>query len=110
MEIVTHSHLKEFMSLHGSQKMYFVTKNAERTYEEMDVSGEVFLVFGKETWGLPPALLANNQEQCFRIPMRDEVRSLNLSSAAAVVIYDVLRRRRFSGLSLSGGGVSPINS
>ncbi|MCJ7681920.1 MAG: tRNA (cytidine(34)-2'-O)-methyltransferase [Candidatus Aminicenantes bacterium] len=105
VDIRYHSNLAEFMALHGSGNLAFITKKADRTYNQMDVSKEIFLVFGKETWGLPPDLLQANPMRCFRIPMKEEARSLNLASAAAVVIFDVLRRMRFPGLIRSGGAI-----
>jgi tRNA (cytidine/uridine-2'-O-)-methyltransferase len=62
----------------------------------------VFLVFGKETKGLPEELLKANIDRCVRIPMRNGLRSLNLSNSAAIAVYEVLRQRDFDGLMEEG--------
>jgi tRNA (cytidine/uridine-2'-O-)-methyltransferase len=62
----------------------------------------VFLMFGKETKGLPEELLYKNPDRCVRIPMRDSLRSLNLSNSAAIAVYEVLRQRDFDGLRPDG--------
>ena len=61
-----------------------------------------YILFGKETKGLPEPLLAANPEKCVRIPMRDGLRSLNLSNSAAIAVYEVLRQRGFEGLREDG--------
>lgn len=76
---------------------YFTTKGG-RPYYEVKFEADDFLVFGKETAGLPKELLAQNPEYCLRIPMQGEVRSLNLSNAVAVAIYEALRQHNFPNM------------
>lgn len=82
---------------------YFTTK-APRKYTDVDLAGggKVYLMFGKETRGLPETLLAANPETCVRIPMLPNLRSLNLSNSVAIAVYEALRQRNFEGL-LEGG-------
>ena len=78
-----------------------VTK-APRTYAEVHYPDNCFLVFGKETAGLPETLLQEHPEDCVRIPMRDSLRSLNLSNCAAIAAYEVLRQWDFPNLVEQG--------
>jgi tRNA (cytidine/uridine-2'-O-)-methyltransferase len=80
----------------------FLTKRAQETYEKIDFSGNVYIVFGKETAGLPEKLLKKYQKKCFRIPMVKDARSLNLSNAAAIVVYEAFRQNGFAGLRKRG--------
>ncbi len=73
-----------------------------QTYEKIDYSGDVFLVFGKETAGLPEKIMKKYDQKCFRIPMVKEARSLNLSNAAAIVVYEAFRKNGFAGLKQQG--------
>jgi tRNA (cytidine/uridine-2'-O-)-methyltransferase len=77
---------------------YYSTKKAEKSYTDVKYPEDCFLVFGKETAGLPEELIRENMEFCVRIPMREGIRSLNLSNSAAVIIYEALRQNGFNGL------------
>ena len=80
---------------------YFSTK-ATKIYSDAEYPDTVYMFFGKETKGLPEELLAANKENCVRIPMVEEARSLNLSNAVAVVVYDIFRQQGFKGLKQQG--------
>lgn len=77
---------------------YYSTTKGKRNYTEAEYKKDCFLVFGKETAGLPKPLLESNREYCIRIPMIDEARSLNLSNSVAVVVYEALRHIGFPGM------------
>ncbi len=77
----------------------FATKRAKKLYTEFQYTPETFLVFGRETEGLPENVLQANKEHCIRIPMLAGVRSLNLSNSVAIVLYEALRQQSFYGLS-----------
>ena len=68
-------------------------------FKQASASGKIYLIFGKESTGIPPEILRSNMDRCFRIPMTAECRCLNLSNAAAVVIYEVMRQTGYPGLS-----------
>lgn len=85
----------------GSGCYYFSTK-APRCYTEVTYPKKVFLMFGKETKGLPEDLLRANYGQCVRIPMWEEIRSLNLSNSVAIATYEALRQRSFGNLVQAG--------
>lgn len=102
LEIEIHENLQDFLIKYNPQEkeMYFVTTKGQHTYAEKDYSKskEVYLLFGKETKGLPEDLLQQNIENAIRIPMRKTLRSLNLSNSVAIVAYEVLRQANFQNL------------
>lgn len=102
LDITYHESLAAFLSRAEGEKIFFFTTKAPKRYTDADYRGRVFLVFGKETAGLPEQLLYDNYEKCVRLPMKAKLRSLNLSNAAAVAVYEALRQRDFYGLE--GGG------
>ena len=94
--------IEDFFLIHKNKNFSFITKKASKTYDNIDFSSEVFLIFGKETSGLPEELLKENRERCYRIPMKSDARSLNLSNAVAIIIYEACRQKRFESLRLDG--------
>lgn len=71
--------------------MYFATTKAHKVYSEVDYEPDCYLMFGKESAGIPEEILVENEDHCVRIPMWGEIRSLNLSNSVAVVLYEALR-------------------
>ena len=102
LDITYYESLDEFLHINANEKMYFFSTKAPRAYAEIEYPERVFLVFGKETKGLPEPLLQANPDTCVRIPMRDKLRSLNLSNSAAIAVYEVLRQQNFAGLREDG--------
>ena len=78
----------------GDRRYWFFTKNAVQSYTEVQYAPEDVFVFGSESQGLPPSVIAANSDHCLRIPMRPEARSLNLSVSVAVVLYEAKRQIR----------------
>ncbi|MBS4761938.1 tRNA (uridine(34)/cytosine(34)/5-carboxymethylaminomethyluridine(34)-2'-O)-methyltransferase TrmL [Carnobacteriaceae bacterium zg-ZUI252] len=104
VEIVYHKNLDAFLEFAKDKPFYLVTKFADHIYSDVNYTTEedVYLMFGKETTGLPEELMQRYKERCIRVPMNDEhVRSLNLSNTAALVIYEVLRQQSFPNLELT---------
>lgn len=93
-----HENFSEILQQYEGHRFYYSTTKAERRYDEICYSNQDFLVFGKETAGLPEDLLAANRDYCIRIPMITDARSLNLSNAVAVVAYEALRQFNYQGL------------
>jgi len=102
VEIAYYDTMDDFFEKHRGKNFNFITKKASKSYDEIDFSGDVFLIFGKETSGLPEELLKKNRERCYRIPMKFDARSLNLSNAVAIVVYEACRQKGFESLQLSG--------
>lgn len=82
---------------------YFGTTKGKRRYSDVNYQDGDYLVFGKETKGLPETLLHDHYERCIRIPMRQEFRSLNLSNAVAVVLFEAMRQLDFPDMETKGG-------
>ena len=97
LDITYYDSLDDFLNRNRDEAMFFFTTKAKRSYTDAVYPKRVFIVFGKETKGLPEELLYANPEKCVRIPMRDTLRSLNLSNSVAVAVYEVLRQRDFEG-------------
>jgi tRNA (cytidine/uridine-2'-O-)-methyltransferase len=102
VDIMKYKNFSSFYSEHKNNNLNFITKRAEQTYDKIDFSGNVFLIFGKETAGIPDNILDKHRAKCFRIPMKQKVRSLNLSNAVAVISYEAFRQNGFPSLELSG--------
>ena len=82
--------------------MWCLSTKAPRYYTEASFEDGCYLLFGKETKGLPEPFLEAHRESCVRIPMRSEARSLNLSNAVAITVFEALRQLEYPGLQLSG--------
>ncbi len=98
LDITYYDSLDDFLEKNKGADMFFFTTKAPRSYTEAKYPDNSFIVFGKESAGLPEGLLEKNKESCVRIPMRENLRSLNLSNAVAVAVYEVLRQSDFDDL------------
>lgn len=98
VKVHVHENFAEVRAAYPEGRFYFNTTKAEKSYSDITYTDDDFLVFGKETAGLPAELLAAEPQMCVRIPMREDARSLNLSNAAAIVLYEALRQTNFTKL------------
>ena len=98
LDVKVYENLDEFFEKNAGGRFHYLTTKAPRSYLEATFEDGDFLLFGKETKGLPEDMLYRNEERCIRIPMREEARSLNLSNAVAIVTYEALRQLDFEGL------------
>ena len=102
LDIEEHTTFSEFLSKYKPEEnnMYFVTTKGKHVYSDVNYNNfdEVFLLFGKETKGLPEDILKKYLDKTIRIPMRENLRSLNLSNSVAIVAYDVFRQNNFENL------------
>ena len=99
VDVVRWPCLDAFLEEHGAGELHLFTARSPRQFTDVAYGEHPFLLFGRESRGLPPELLASREQACVRIPMREGLRSLNLSNAAAVAAYEVLRRQGFPGLA-----------
>lgn len=92
LDITYYESSDEFFEKNKDGKFFFFTTKGRKTHSQMDYPDNCYLVFGKETKGLPEELLLAHPDSCTRIPMAGEIRSLNLSNAIAIAVYEVLRQ------------------
>lgn len=102
LDITYYDSTEEFFEKNKGGNFFYFTTKAEQTHSDISYPNNAYLVFGKETKGLPEELLKANHDNCVRLPMRGIIRSLNLSNAVAVGVYEVLRQWNYPELSLKG--------
>jgi len=104
LDIHYYSNIEEFFEKTSGGFYAFATTKAEKTYDKPSYADQkdVYLIFGKESAGLPEEILVRYRENCVRIPMTGEARSLNLSNAVAIMAYEVLRQSNFNFLKKEG--------
>ena len=102
VEVMDYENLDDFFAKNDVQRMWCLSTKAPRSYTEAKFEDGDYLFFGKETKGLPEDFLEKHYEECVRIPMRAEARSLNLSNSVAIALYEALRQQDFPGLSGEG--------
>lgn len=102
LDITYYEDLGDFFSLNPQAVPFYFTTKALRCYTDVAYPADTYIMFGKESRGLPEELLFAHREQCVRIPMRDSLRSLNLSNSVAIAVYEILRQDAFEGLRQDG--------
>ena len=98
VDVRVYDNLEDFFSKNKVDQLWCLSTKAPRCYTEAEFHDGCFLLFGKETKGLPEDFLDSHYAQCVRIPMREEARSLNLSNAVAITVYEALRQTGYTGL------------
>jgi len=98
VDIVRWSCTEAFLEAHGADELHLFTGHADRSYADVAYGDDAFLLFGRESRGIDPDVLERFADQCVRIPMRDGLRSLNLSNAVAIAAYEALRQQSFPNL------------
>ena len=99
LDITYYESTEDFFEKNKSGNFYYFSTKAKQRYSDVECPDNAFLVFGREDAGLPEELLYRNKKCCLRIPMRPELRSLNLSNSVAVGVYEVLRQQGYPGLT-----------
>ncbi|MBR2714914.1 MAG: tRNA (uridine(34)/cytosine(34)/5-carboxymethylaminomethyluridine(34)-2'-O)-methyltransferase TrmL [Ruminococcus sp.] len=102
LDITYYENQEEFFEKNKGENFYFFTTKALNRHSDVSYPDKAFLVFGKETKGLPEDLLLKNRDRCVRIPMIDQARSLNLSNAVAIAAYETLRQWDYPSLLEEG--------
>lgn len=105
LDITYYDHYADFLAKNpqAAGHIFYFTTKAPRAYTEVaPYPDEVYIMFGKESRGIPEEILYQNQDACVRIPMRDTLRSLNLSNSVAIAVYEILRQWDFEGLREDG--------
>ncbi len=102
LDVSRYMNFEEFRKKHPGAKIWMATTKARRCYTEATFEPDDYIMFGKESAGIPEELLVKHEENCIRIPMLQDIRSLNLSNSVAIVLYEALRQQGFSGLQEQG--------
>lgn len=93
---------EDFLAKNPGAKIYYATTKAPYKYSEVHYEPDCYIMFGKESAGIPEDILYDHQETCVRIPMNPDIRSLNLSNSVAIVLYEALRQNDFAGMQTEG--------
>ena len=102
LDVTTYIDYADFLEKNPGAKIYMATTKAKKIYTEIDYEPDCYIMFGKESAGIPEEILVQNEENCVRIPMMEEIRSLNLGNSVAIVLYEALRQNGFAGMQTEG--------
>ena len=102
LDVTTYIDYQDFLEKNRGAKIYMATTKAHKVYTEVDYESDCYIMFGKESAGIPEEILVEHEEDCMRIPMNGDIRSLNLGNSVAIVLYEALRQNGFAGMNLSG--------
>lgn len=102
LDVTRYLNWQDFLAKNPGAKIYMATTKGRRVYTEVSYEPDCYLMFGKESGGIPEEILKEHPEECVRIPMVGETRSLNLSNSVAIVLYEALRQNQFVQMKLEG--------
>ena len=102
LDVTRYLNYEDFLEKNPGAVIYMASTKAPNVYTEVSYEDGCYLMFGKESAGIPEEILEKNQERAVRIPMLDKIRSLNLGNSVAIVLYEALRQQRFAGMQLEG--------
>ena len=102
LDVTRYCDFQDFLERNPGARIYMATTKARKMYTQVQYEPDCYLMFGKESAGIPEEILVEHQDTCVRIPMMGETRSLNLSNSVAIMLYEALRQNDFSGMKLEG--------
>ena len=102
LDVTTYIDYNDFLDKNPGAKIYMATTKAQKVYTDVSYEEDCYIMFGKESAGIPEEILVQNEENCIRIPMVGDIRSLNLGNSVAIVLYEALRQHDFSHMNLKG--------
>lgn len=102
LDVTRYTNFEEFKQKNPNAKIWMATTKAKHVYTDVEFGEDDFIMFGKESAGIPEEILVDYEETCIRIPMLDEIRSLNLSNSVAIILYEALRQTNFKNMKLEG--------
>lgn len=102
LDVTIYDNYQDFLDKNPGSKVYMATTKAPQIYTQVNFEPDCYIMFGKESAGIPEEILVQNQENCIRIPMLGDIRSLNLSNSVAIVLYEALRQNNFENMNLQG--------
>ena len=100
LDVTVYDDYADFQKKNPGAKIYMATTKAQKTYCDVSYEDDCYIMFGKESAGIPEEILVDNEETCIRIPMIGDIRSLNLSNSVAIVLYEALRQHNFETMNL----------
>ncbi|MCI9256022.1 MAG: tRNA (cytidine(34)-2'-O)-methyltransferase, partial [Lachnospiraceae bacterium] len=92
LDVTRYMNYEEFKQMHPQARIWMATTKARQVYSDVTFAPDDYIMFGKESAGIPEEILVENEEMCIRIPMLEQIRSLNLSNSVAIVLYEALRQ------------------
>ena len=103
LDVTTYIDYQDFLEKNPGAKIYMATTKEHNVYKDVEYEPDCcYIMFGKESAGIPEEILVEHEEDCMRIPMNGDIRSLNLGNSVAIVLYEALRQNGFAGMNLSG--------
>ena len=102
LDVHRYVNFEEFLAKNPGAKIWMATTKAKHTYSDVEFGENDFIMFGKESAGIPEEILVDYEDTCIRIPMLPEIRSLNLSNSVAIVLYEALRQQGFASMQMEG--------
>ncbi len=102
LDVRRYMNFEEFIEKNPGARIWMATTKAKNVYTDVPFEENDYIMFGKESAGIPEEILVNYEETCIRIPMLDKIRSLNLANSVAVVLYEALRQNDFESMKLTG--------
>ena len=102
LDVHTYMNFETFLKENPGAKIWMATTKAKHVYSDVTFGPNDFIMFGKESAGIPEEILVEHEENCIRIPMEPAIRSLNLSNSVAIVLYEALRQQNFESMQLEG--------
>ncbi len=102
LDVTRYTNFEDFLERNPGAKIYMASTKAQHIYTEVSYESDCYIMFGKESGGIPEEILIQYPENCVRIPMLDEIRSLNLSNSVAIVLYEALRQNGFDHMQTTG--------
>ena len=102
LDVTVYDDYQDFLNRNPGAKIYMATTKAKYVYSDVQFEPDCYIMFGKESAGIPEEILVDSEETCIRIPMIGDIRSLNLSNSVAIVLYEALRQNGFSNMNLEG--------
>ena len=102
LDVQTYIDFDDFMEKNPGAKIYMATTKAPNVYTDVNYEPDCYIMFGKESGGIPEEILAHHRADCIRIPMIGDTRSLNLANSVAIVLYEALRQNHFAHMKLEG--------
>ena len=102
LDVRRYINFEDFLNKNPNAKIWMATTKAKQVYTEVAYGPDDYIMFGKESAGIPEEILVDYEDTCVRIPMLDEIRSLNLSNSVSIVLYEALRQNNFSDMQMEG--------